>query len=338
MNIEKPNLSHDLISELVELIQENKQKLFVQVNSAMTLTYWQIGFKINHHVLGNERAEYGEALVKKISERLVQEFGITFKLRNIRRMIQFSNVFQNFRIVSTLLTQFSWSHFMQLILIKDEEKRNFYIKKISEEKWSVRETRRQIERKAYERSLIASEQTQEITAVQKEILSFKDPNFLDFLGLKEGYLEYDLESAILIELENFILEMGKGFAFIERQKRLIIHGEDFYLDLLFFHRKLKRLVANELKIGKFKAAEKGQMELYLNWLNEHKRTEDENPPIGLILCAEKSSEQIKLLSPWKDGIMIAEYWTELPPKPLLEKKLHEALITAKQRIEQRKLI
>lgn len=170
------------------------------------------------------------------------------------------------------------------------------------------------------------------------INTFKDPYVLDFLGLTNGYLEKDIETAILSELEKFILELGKGFAFVERQKRMIIDGEDFYLDLLFYHRSLRRLVAVELKLGKFQARYKGQMELYLKWLNKNERKEGEEMPIGLILCAESSKEQVELLEMHKDGIMVAEYWTELPSKKELEKKLHIALIEAKERFERQQLL
>ncbi|MGI9525969.1 MAG: PDDEXK nuclease domain-containing protein [Weeksellaceae bacterium] len=333
--------NNQLVSDLIQLIENNKQKVAVQVNSTMTLTYWQIGYKINHEILGNERAEYGEQLIKQVSSELVIKFGNSFTIKNLRRMIQFSTEFQSFENVVSLSRQLSWSHFIVLIPL-NLEKKKYYANKIIQEKWSVRETRKQIERKHLERNYIASEQTKDFTNIPHNLgdkfLPFKDPYFLDFLGLKEGYLENDLESAILVELENFILELGKGFAFVERQKRIIIDNQDFYIDLLFYHRKLKRLVAIELKIGKFKAAHKGQMELYLQWLNNHEREEGEEPPIGLILCSEKSEEQIALLSPWKDGIMIAEYWTELPPKSLLEEKLNEAILSAKERIEKRKLL
>ncbi len=153
------------------------------------------------------------------------------------------------------------------------------------------------------------------------------------MGLRNTYLEKDLEAAILQELERFILELGKGFAFVERQKRMIIDSEDFYLDLLFYHRTLKRLVAIELKLGKFEARHKGQMELYLKWLNRYEKQEGENSPIGLILCAENSREQVELLEMHKDGIMVAEYWTELPPKKELEQKIHTILLEAKQRLD-----
>jgi RecB family endonuclease NucS len=166
-------------------------------------------------------------------------------------------------------------------------------------------------------------------------LVFKDPYFLDFLGLHQGHDEADLEGAILRQLEGFILELGRGFAFVERQKRMVIDGEDFYLDLLFFHRRLRRLVAIELKLGRFKAAHKGQMELYLAWLNQHERQPDEEPPIGLILCAEASREQVELLQMHQDGITVAEYWTELPPKAELERQLHQALEDARERLVRR---
>ena len=157
------------------------------------------------------------------------------------------------------------------------------------------------------------------------------------MGLKEGYLEHDLEAALLKEVELFILELGKGFAFVERQKCLILDGKDFYLDLLFYNRKLTCLVAVELKLGKFKAAHKGQMELYLKWLDKYEKQEGENSPIGLILCAEKNHEQVELLEMHKDGIMVAEYLTDLPPKKQLEEKLHSLLIEVKKRLENRKL-
>ena len=259
----------------------------------------------------------------------------SIRRRWVVRMMQFAEIYPDIQIVGSLSRQLSWSHFVELFPIKSKETRNFYARQIAEEGWSVRETRKQIERKAFERKEIANSQLSRSGTDMQH--SFKDPYFLDFLGLKEGYLENDLEATILKELEYFILELGKGFAFIERQKRMIIDGEDFYLDLLFYHRKLKRLVAVELKIGKFKAAYKGQMELYLKWLNKYEKQNGEEYPIGLILCAEASSEQIELLEMDKNGIMVAEYWTELPPKKELEQKIHHALVAARERIAQKKL-
>ncbi|MDT0641600.1 PDDEXK nuclease domain-containing protein [Zunongwangia sp. F363] len=331
----KNGLQHNLVEELSQLIEQGKHQIAVQVNSTMTLVFWEVGKRINEEILQNERADYGKNIVTTVSSQLKKRYGNSFGTRNVRRMMQFADIYPDIQIVDSLSRQLSWSHFVELFPIKSKETRNFYAHQIAEEGWSVRETRKQIERKAFERKEIANSQLSHSgTAMQH---SFKDPYFLDFLGLKEGYLENDLEAAILKELEYFILELGKGFAFIERQKRMIIDGEDFYLDLLFYHRKLKRLVAIELKIGKFKAAYKGQMELYLKWLDKYEKQNGEEYPIGLILCAEASSEQIELLEMDKNGIMVAEYWTELPPKKELEQKIHHALVAARERIAQKKL-
>ena len=251
-------------------------------------------------------------------------------------MIQFAIEFSDFEIVVPLARQLSWSHFLILIPLKSIESKLYYAQNALEQNWGKRELRNQIERKSFERNEIANTK---LVALQPELMNtFKDPYMLDFLNLKNTYLEQDLERAILQELETFILELGKGFAFMERQKRMIIDGEDFYLDLLFYNRKLKRLVAIELKLGKFQAAHKGQMELYLKWLNKYEKQEDENPPIGLILCAESNREQVELMDVHKDGIMVAEYWTVMPAKEELEAKLHQLLIEAKERIERNRRI
>lgn len=327
----------NLIREIRGLIDRGRHQAVAAVNSALTLTYWQVGKRMNDEVIKGERAEYGKRVVEQIADVLVLEYGKGFEVKNLRRMMKFAGVFPDFEIVAPLVRQLSWSHFLTLLPLKSDDARVFYAKHASEAGWSKRELRNQIERKAFERAKIADTK---LTLVEATHLggSFKDPYLLDFLGLKEGYLENELENALLKELELFILELGKGFAFVERQKRMIIDGEDFSLDLLFFHRKLKRLVAVELKINHFKAGYKGQMELYLNWLNKYERQEGEEAPIGLILCAEAGSEQVELLNMQKDNIMVAEYWTSLPPKELLEEKLHNALIEVRERLAERKLL
>lgn len=203
-------------------------------------------------------------------------------------MLQFVEQFPDFEIVVTLSRQLSWSHFIVLFPLKKSEARAYYAQQIALQSWSVRELRRQMNLKAYERALIGNSQLP--TVFPDTHNYFKDPYFMNFLGLKADFLEKDLEDAILYDLEQFILELGKGFAFVERQKRMIIDEDDYYLDLLFSHRKLKRLVAIELKTGKFKADYKGEMELYLKWLNKYERQENEETPIGLILCTEASKE------------------------------------------------
>jgi predicted nuclease of restriction endonuclease-like (RecB) superfamily len=326
-----------LHAELRALIAASRLRLAGAVNAELTRLYWTVGQRLASEVLGGERAPYGGQIMAKLGERLAEEFGRGFEAKNLRRMVQFAQAFPDPEKVASLMRQLSWTHFLQLIPVKTEAARWFYAQQCMDARWSVRELHRQIERKAYERSEIANAQARGLPSSPDTppALVFKDPYFLDFLGLRQGHDEADLEAAILRQLEAFILELGRGFAFVERQKRLVIDGEDFYLDLLFFHRRLRRLVAIELKLGRFKAAHKGQMELYLKWLDKHERQAGEEAPIGLILCAESSREQVELLQMHKDGITVAEYWTELPPKAELERQLHAALVEARERLARR---
>src|SRR5580704_9205059 len=210
------------------------------------------------------------------------------------------------------------------------------------ERWSVRTLRAKIQSMLFERTALSRKPAklaqQELAALREEDkltpdLVFRDPYLLNFLGLADTYSEKELEVAILRELQQFILELGAGFAFIDRQKRIVIDGEDFFIDLLFYHRRLRRLLAIDLKIGKFAAADKGQVELYLRWLEKHEMQPGEEAPLGLILCADKSAEQVELLKLDKSGIRVASYLTELPPRPLLQKKLHQAVLLATARLE-----
>jgi predicted nuclease of restriction endonuclease-like (RecB) superfamily len=325
-----------LFLELSSLIEKSRKQAVSQAQSAVTLLFWQIGKRINEEILHNKRAEYGKQIVPELSEKLSAKYGRNFELRNLRRMMQFAEQFPDKKIVSPLATQLTWSHFIELLPVENIEAKLFYANAAIDENLGKRGLRDLIERKVFERTQIGNAQLR--TGSKIPVNTFKDPYIFDFFELKDTYLEKDLETAILRELEGFILEMGKGFAFMERQKRMIIDGEDFYLDLLFYHRKLKRLVAIELKLGKFQAKYKGQMELYLKWLDKYERQEDENAPIGLILCTGGSREQIELLEMHKDGIIVAEYWTDLPPKKELEEKIHSLLVEARERIEARKLL
>lgn len=334
MPIEKTKYQN-ILNDLISIVEKTKTQVAIQANSSLTLMFWHIGKRIQTEILENDRAEYGKQIVVSLSRELTTNFGSSFKEKNVRRMIQFFDKFSNYENVVTLSRHLSWSHFLVIIPLKSEEERYFYSKNVFQNLISVRELRNQISKKVYERTKNADIQIYESKQIEKGI--FKDPYLLDFLDLKDGYLENDLESAILKELEMFLLELGNGFTFVERQKRMIIDGDDYYLDLLFYHRKLKRLVAIELKIDKFKAKYKGQMELYLKWLEKHEKHDGEESPIGIILCAQTSKEQIELLEMHKDGIMVAEYWTEVLPKEQLEKKLHQALIDTKERIESKKL-
>ena len=324
-----------LYTELSLLIEQCQRQLVLQANSDLTMLFWKIGKRINEFILQHNRAEYGKQIVVTLSRQLTEKYGRNFEEKNLRRMLQFADRFADLEIVVTLSQHLSWSHFLVLIPLKKSDAQFFYAQKATTEIWGVRELRKQIELKAFERSNLAGLQLKQ--GKHSDTSVFKDPYFLDFLGLQQHYLEKDLETAILRELENFILELGKGFAFVERRKRIIVDGEDYYLDLLFYHRKIKRLIAVELKIGRFQAKDKGQMELYLNWLDRYDKQEGEQPPLGLILCTETSKEQIELLEMHKDGITVAEYRTGLPPKKELEKHLHIALMDARERMERKHL-
>jgi len=330
------NQEKQLLTELVQIIETGHKQVATHVNSGVVIMFWHVGYRVNEFVLNNQRAEYGKQIVVTLARQLQTKYGSNFEEKNFRRMLQFAIDFQDFENVVTLSRHLSWSHFLALIPLKTSKQKQYYAIQSSSQSWGVRELRKQIKNKAFERTEIANSQLLPEKSGLRNV--FKDPYFLNSLGLKDGYLEKDLENAILKDIEEFILEIGKGFAFVERQKRMIIDGEDFYLDLLFYHRTLKRLVAIELKIDKFHASYKGQMELYLKWLNKYERQDGENEPIGLILCAETSHEQIELLEMHKDGIIVAEYWTELPPREKLEEKLHIALQEAKERIERNKLM
>ncbi len=320
-----------LFDEISGYIEQSRHAVQVQANSVLTMLFWNIGKCILGEVLQDKRAAYGKEVVANLSVQLVKRHGRNFEEKNLRRMMQFAEQFSNEKIVVTLSRQLSWSHILVILPLKNIKAKEFYIQQTTFQCWGVRELRRQIKIKSFERTEIANVQLSTSNVVP--LNTFKDPYLLDFLGLGNSYLETDLENAILIKLEHFILELGNGFAFIERQKRMIIDGLDYYLDLLFYNRHLKRLVALELKLGKFEAAHKGQMELYLKWLNKYEKQDGENHPIGLILCAESSKEQIELLELHQDGIMVAEYLTQMPPRKELEKKLQELWAEVKARKE-----
>jgi len=323
-----------LFAHVSKIIEKRKNRAGMYANREVTLMYWEIGHYISSVLLGGERAEYGRKIVTTLSSQLVKKYGKAFNIDNIRRMIRFAEKFDNFKIVAELAPQLSWSHFIELLSLETNEARHYYANEAVKSHFGTKELRRQISRKVYERREIANSQINEASTVPFNV--FKDPYLLDTLGLKENFVEADLEKAILTELESFLLEFGNGFTFVERQKRMIIGGEDIVLDLLFYHRILKRLVAVELKIGVFKAAYKGQMELYLKWLDRYERKADEESPIGIILCATANREKIELLEMDKAGIAVAEFWTHLPPKAEFEKRIKNILVEAKERLERRK--
>lgn len=336
----------DLFQDIKTIVDTAKHELASQANSVLTLTYWRIGQRIRTEVLNENRADYGQQIVVTLSRQLEQAYGNGFSEKNLRRMVQFAEIFDDEAIVVSLVRQLSWTHFIALIPIKDSLARSFYAQMAVHERWSVRALRDKIGGMLYERTALSKNSE---AVIQQEIanlkdgkitpeLVFKDPYLLDFLGLKDTWSEKDLEDAILREMESFLMEMGSGFCFVARQKRMTVGKDDFYLDLLFYHRHLRRLVAIELKLESFSPAHKGQMELYLRWLDKHERSQGEEPPIGLILCANADKEQIELMQLEDASIRVAEYLVELPSIEILKDRLHRAINIAKERIEQPVLV
>lgn len=339
------NKQNILLNEVCQIIDTTKQQVAVNVNSAMTMMYWHIGNRINRDVLGGERAAYGKQIVAGLADELSQRYNNRqFSKRNLHRMMQFAEVFPDPQIVTSLMTQLSWTHILQVISLEDNLQRKFYLTMAADQRWSVRTLKSKIDGMLYERTSISKKPELTILNDLEELrnerkisadLAFHDPYFLDFLGLSDKFSEKDLESAILANLQQFIIEFGNDFAFMARQKRIIVDDEDYYIDLLFYHRRLRCLVAIDLKLGKFKAAYKGQMELYLRWLEKYEMIEGENKPIGLILCAGKNDEHVELMHLHEKNIRVADYLTKLPPKEILEEKLKLSIQRAENQLSEK---
>ncbi|UYM14057.1 PDDEXK nuclease domain-containing protein [Endozoicomonas euniceicola] len=338
----KPDSPDTLFGDIKDMIQSAKQRAAVAVNAELTLLYWQVGQRINDEVLKGERADYGKQIISGLSQQLVRFYGKGWSPQQLRHCVKFAEVYTSEEIVSTVWRQLSWSHLKLLIYIDDPLKREFYSTMAIQERWSVRTFSERMDSMLFERTALSRKPEETILHDLKMLrdqgkadqdIVLKDPYILDFLGLNDTYVEKDLEDAILREMEHFLLEMGMGFTFIARQHRVQIDEDDFYIDLLFYNRKLRRLVAIELKTGKFKAEYKGQMELYLRWLDRYDRQHGEEPPIGVILCAGKKQKQIELLELDKSGIHLADYLTSMPSKELLEERFKQAVRNARKRIE-----
>lgn len=341
MSNDLPPQSDLLFQEVRQMIDVARYRAASAINAEITLLYWQVGKRIQTEVLQGQRAEYGQQIINTLSQKLTQLYGKGWGARQLRHCLHFTEAFPDPEIVNTLCSKLSWSHLRILAGIDDPLQRDFYIELAQLEQWSVRQLQDRINSMLFERTALSrkSEDTirHDLTQLRQEQqvspdLLLKDPYVLDFLDLNDRYLEKDLEDAILREIEQFLLELGAGFTFVARQKRLQIDNDDFYIDLLFYNRKLKRLVAIELKLGSFRPEYKSQMELYLRWLAKYEQESDEQPPLGIILCASKKQEQIELLELDKSGIHVAEYLTALPSKEVLQTKLHEAIKAARRRL------
>jgi predicted nuclease of restriction endonuclease-like (RecB) superfamily len=331
--------ANTLIIDISNLIEKAQLKVAREYNFAHVELCWLIGRRIDHEILQSKRAHYGNQIIDHISIYLTVRYGRGYSRQTLFRMIKFSKLFNDFKIVSTLSGQLSWSHFTLLCAIDDSLKRDFYVEMCRIDFWSVRTLQKQIESMLYERTAISKQPVEnirsEIAKVKQEdkltpSMVFKDPYFLDFVGLEGHFSEADLENAILNELTKFLQELGTDFCFVARQKRMSTGKKDRYLDLLFYNRNLQRLIAIDLKLGDFDPSHKGQMEWYLKWLDKHERKSWEHHPLGIILCAGKDSEDIEYLELDNSGIHVAQYYTALPPREVLETKLRQAIITAKE--------
>ena len=327
-----------LLADLRSLIRSARQRIAIVAYSTHTLLCWHLGRRLLHDDLQGGRSGYGKQILVTVSRELTAEYGRGFSYAEIARMIQFSQLFPDEAIVVTLAQQLSWSHFHALLPIKDPLARDFYAEMCRIERWDVRTLRKRIGGMLFQRTAL-SRQPEAVISVEiaklrdgqmSPDLVFRDPYLLDLLGLQGAYSERDLESAILREIEGVLLEFGSGFAFLARQKRMSVGKDDFHLDLLFYHRHLRRLIAVELKLESFQPAHVGQMELYLRWLDKHERAPGEESPIGLILCASADAEQVELLELDAKSIRVSEYLTELPPLPLLRARLHQAIAHARE--------
>jgi len=342
ININNQAPDNILYSHIRQLIENSKQRVYSTVNAEITLLYWNIGKYINENLKSDKSSDYGKSILPTLSAKLVDEYEKGFGQRNLANMIKLFNLFPDQNILQTLSAKLSWSHFVELLGIDDLLQREFYYTLCINERWSVRQLHERINSMLYERSALSKKPEltikNDLETLRKQgnmstAIAFKDPYILDFLELRNTYSERDLEQSIVYHLQQFILEMGNDFAFLARQKRITVDTTDYYLDLLFFHRKLNRLVAIELKLGKFEHSHKSQMELYLRWLDKHEKQAHENAPLGIILCAHKSNELVELLELDATGIHVAEYLTNLPDKALLQSKLHKAIELSKQQFK-----
>lgn len=331
-----------LLTELREMIAGARAGVARAVDSGLVVLYWNVGRRIRRDILKDKRAGYGQRIVSALGRQLAADFGSGFDEKSLRHMIRFAEAFPDQSIVSALRRQSMWTHFKRLIYLDDPLKRDFYAEMCRIERWNTRTLEKKINSMLFERTALSKKPDKlirrELAALRAEDrltpdLVFRDPYVLDFLRLHDTYAEQDIEAAILREMESFILELGAGFCFVARQKRMQIDDQDYHLDLLFYHRKMRRLVAIDLKLRNFEAADKGQMELYLNWLKRYECEPGEAPPLGIILCAGKRAQHVELLELEKSGIHVASYWTKVLPKKLLEKKLHDAVRLARARLE-----
>ena len=329
-----------LYSDVCHIIDETRTRVAVYVNAEVCMTNWYVGKRIKEDVLYNQRAEYGQQIVKNLSLRLTERYGKGWSEKTLRHCLRAAETFAKEEIVSAVQRQFSWTHLKSIMYISDPLARKFYMQMCQYEHWNTRTLEQKIDSQLYERTAISRRPEEVIRQTLDETgeknmlvpdLVFRSSYFLDALGLPDSFSEKDLEGAIISQMQTFISEMGTDFAFLARQKRITVDATDYYIDLLFYHRGLRRLVAIDLKLGKFKPEHEGQMRLYLRYLDKNERREGEESPIGLVLCSEGNTEHIEyLMLDEQSPIKVAQYYTQLPNKKILAEKLQRAIAIAKE--------
>lgn len=317
-------IKQDLIQQIQSIIATAKDRAIRSVDTERMLMYWQIGKVIfEEEQQGKDRADYGKFLIKSISNEFQPQLGSGFSVRQLEMNRQFYRTFPN---TNALRSQFSWTHYRLLIRIDNQDKREFYIAEASKNNWTARQLERQVNSQLFER-LLLSNNVQSVLAVAreeklptdaKEII--KDPMVLEFLGLRResAYYEKDLEAAIITHLQDFILELGNGFSFVARQKRIHIDGDEFFIDLVFFNRLLQSFVIIEIKTTKLTHQNIGQLQMYVNYYDRYEKQEFENPTIGILLCTDKNDAVVKITLPENNSSIIAsKYQLYLPTEQQL---------------------
>lgn len=338
---------NSLYTDVCKIIDNRRIRVATYLNTEICLINWHVGKRIKEDVLYNQRADYGKQIVKQLAKRLTEKYGNGWGDRKLLHCIRSAYIFSEEEIVYATRIQLTWTHLRSLMFIEDKLARSFYMEMCHIEHWDTRTLDQKIDGQLYERTAISRKPE---NVIKKELAYVKDTNqllpdlvfrssyFLDMLGLPDYFSEKDLESAIITQMQQFINELGSDFAFLSRQKRITVDAVDYYIDLLFFHRGLRRLVAIDLKLGKFKPEYEGQMLLYLRYLNKNERKEYEESPIGLILCSEGNTEHIEyLMLDEESPIKVAQYYTQLPDKNLLSEKLQRAIAIAKAHYTEREL-
>ncbi len=328
-----------LYNDVCQIIDGTRNRLAIAVNAEACWLNWHIGTRIKNDILYNKRADYGKEILKNLAINLTEKYGKGWGIEKLKHCVRSAYLFTEDEIVYAVRTQLTWTHLRSLMGIDNELKRKFYMEMTRIEHWDTRTLDEKIDSMLYERTALSRKpedlikqelkQIQETNLLTPDVV-FRSSYFLDTLGLADTYSEKDLEDAILVNLQSFIKELGTDFAFLDRQKRITVDAVDYRIDLLFFHRGLRRLVAIDLKLGKFKPEHEGQMLLYLRYLNKNDRKEGEESPIGLILCSEGNTEHIEYLMLEEGNIKVAQYYTQLPDKKTLSDKLHKAIAIAQE--------